>query len=429
MPKLFASEIVIHDHETGAGDPGHGQGQRAGLPPRRRDLPEQLRRRRLAAQAAARCRCAAAASRSRSRARSAAAPQLDAAAATTTADARVHRPARHQRREPRRQRRRRRGGTDVRKVDLVQLAATSHLGSGAKVATARRSCATSARRSATSCATRAGQAREFHNYMLPVELDGQRVFLAGVRDNAGRSLPLPAHPGRRQGQLDGWLRLRARAGRPGAARAGRARATSRWPRRPTSPRWPQQLTRHRARARWRCSPAPRRRARPAADGAPRRPAGAVRLHRDQRARGRARAHLRGAAAHPQRQPVRAAEPQPASRPACRRWPPTTTTQAFMTQAVLSLSDSFFYPAPVLLQLDRLQAGAGQRVPGRARAGQDARLPGRGAADRRRLRDALHPRTPPLGLARRPGGAGGTQAHRGAVDAPGARSTPTPSSSS
>jgi cytochrome c biogenesis protein len=51
MPKLFASEIVIHDHETGRRSRPR-EGQRAGLPPRRGDLPEQLRRRRLAAEAA-----------------------------------------------------------------------------------------------------------------------------------------------------------------------------------------------------------------------------------------------------------------------------------------------------------------------------------------------------------------------------------------
>ena len=28
-----------------------------------------------------------------------------------------------------------------------------------------------------------GQAREFHNYMVPFEIDGQMVLLAGVRDN------------------------------------------------------------------------------------------------------------------------------------------------------------------------------------------------------------------------------------------------------
>ncbi len=38
------------------------------------------------------------------------------------------------------------------------------------------------------------------------------------------------------------------------------------------------------------------------------------------------------------------------------------TQAFMTQAVLSLSDSQAYPAPMVFELHRLQAGPGQRLP-------------------------------------------------------------------
>jgi cytochrome c biogenesis protein len=46
-----------------------------------------------------------------------------------------------------------------------------------------------------------------------------------------------------------------------------------------------------------------------------------------------------------------------------------STQAFMTQAVMSLTDSFFYPAPVLLQLDdfkQVQASVFQvaRAPGK-----------------------------------------------------------------
>jgi len=49
--------------------------------------------------------------------------------------------------------------------------------------------------------------------------------------------------------------------------------------------------------------------------------------------------------------------------------PDEATQAFMTQAVLSLSDSFFYPAPVLLELTgftQVQASVFQvaRAPGK-----------------------------------------------------------------
>ena len=56
MPKLFASEIVIHDRETGEKIPARVEGERAGVPPRHRDLPVQLRRRRLQREAAGACR-------------------------------------------------------------------------------------------------------------------------------------------------------------------------------------------------------------------------------------------------------------------------------------------------------------------------------------------------------------------------------------
>jgi cytochrome c biogenesis protein len=53
MPKLFASEIVIHDRETGEAVPGARRGEPPGQLPRRRDLPVELRRRRLQVKLAA----------------------------------------------------------------------------------------------------------------------------------------------------------------------------------------------------------------------------------------------------------------------------------------------------------------------------------------------------------------------------------------
>lgn len=54
-----------------------------------------------------------------------------------------------------------------------------------------------------------GQAHEFFNYMLPVELDGQRVFLAGERgslDSGYRYMRIPADG---NDSIDGWMHLRA----------------------------------------------------------------------------------------------------------------------------------------------------------------------------------------------------------------------------
>src|SRR5262249_42959969 len=70
--------------------------------------------------------------------------------------------------------------TDVRKVDLVG-SLQEHLGSGAKSSSAK-----TLRNVGPSIGYKlrdaAGQAREFNNYMLPIELEGRRVFLAGLRD-------------------------------------------------------------------------------------------------------------------------------------------------------------------------------------------------------------------------------------------------------
>jgi cytochrome c biogenesis protein len=54
----------------------------------------------------------------------------------------------------------------------------------------------------------AGQAREFHNYMLPVELDGVSVFLLGLRDTPAEPFRYLRIPADENDQLDGWLRLR-----------------------------------------------------------------------------------------------------------------------------------------------------------------------------------------------------------------------------
>ncbi len=81
----------------------------------------------------------------------------------------------------------------------------------------------------------AGQAREFNNYMLPVDMgDGQPVFLLGMRDSPAESfryLRLPADEG---GQLDGFIRLRAALQSPEM----RERAVQRYARKAVDPQRP-----------------------------------------------------------------------------------------------------------------------------------------------------------------------------------------------
>ncbi|NRO96373.1 cytochrome c biogenesis protein ResB [Paraburkholderia sp. NMBU_R16] len=72
-----------------------------------------------------------------------------------------------------------------------------------------------------------GQAREFNNYMLPVDVDGERMFLAGVRlapDDPFRYLRIPAD---QAGTVKEWMMLRAALENP----ALRTQAAERFARR------------------------------------------------------------------------------------------------------------------------------------------------------------------------------------------------------
>lgn len=104
-------------------------------------------------------------------------------------------------------------GADVRKVDLRE-AVESRLGAAHKTVTEK------ALRNVGPSVTYklrdgAGQAVEYHNYMLPVELDGQRVYLLGLREtpqDAFRYLRVPVDE---TDSLDGFVRLRAALIDPG----------------------------------------------------------------------------------------------------------------------------------------------------------------------------------------------------------------------
>ncbi len=98
-------------------------------------------------------------------------------------------------------------GTDVRKVDLRE-AVESRLGAAHKTVTEK------ALRNVGPSVTYklrdgAGQAVEYHNYMLPVELDGQRVYLLGLRDTPQDSFRYLRVPADENDGMDGFVRLRA----------------------------------------------------------------------------------------------------------------------------------------------------------------------------------------------------------------------------
>ena len=106
-------------------------------------------------------------------------------------------------------------GADVRKVDLRE-SVESRLGAANKTVTKKelRNVGPSV---SYKLRDAAGQAREFHNYMLPVDTgDGVPVFLLGVRENPAdpfRYLRVPADD---QSSMDGFMRLYAALGDPAA---------------------------------------------------------------------------------------------------------------------------------------------------------------------------------------------------------------------
>jgi cytochrome c biogenesis protein len=75
----------------------------------------------------------------------------------------------------------------------------------------------------------AGQASEFQNYMLPIEMDGVHVFLLGVRESAAEPFRYLRIPADEEMQIKGWMRLKhalsdAALRQQAAAMLARARA-------------------------------------------------------------------------------------------------------------------------------------------------------------------------------------------------------------
>ena len=112
-------------------------------------------------------------------------------------------------------------GTDVRKVDL-RTSVENHLGAGNKVLTPKelRNVGPSV---SYKLRDAAGQAREFNNYMLPVDTgDGQLVYLWGMRDTVADQFRYLRVPADDQSSYRGFLRLKAALENP----AMRERAVS-----------------------------------------------------------------------------------------------------------------------------------------------------------------------------------------------------------
>lgn len=106
-------------------------------------------------------------------------------------------------------------GNDVRGVNLAEL--SKHLGSGAKPV-GNKQLVNIGPSVIYKLRDAAGQAREYQNYMAPVKLDGQQVFLFGVRDTPAEGFRYLRVPADEDVSVQGWLRLR-QALNDGAMRA------------------------------------------------------------------------------------------------------------------------------------------------------------------------------------------------------------------
>ncbi|NBD21100.1 cytochrome c biogenesis protein ResB [Aquabacterium fontiphilum] len=220
----------------------------------------------------------------------------------------------------------------------------------------------------------AGQAREFHNYMAPVTLDGHAVFLVGVRDTPAESFRYLRVPADEDMSMAGWLRLRAALADPGLRQTAAERLAER-----TNPQSSERVRADLTASARRTlelfagtlSPTPRDGGAPAVDaGQPQ--GGLMALS----------SFIENVVAAEQREEMAGSlirllngtlfelynlSRERAGLPAVGL--EDETTRAFLAQAVLSLSDAVFYPEPVLLTLDGFehrQASVFQvtRTPGR-----------------------------------------------------------------
>ena len=251
-------------------------------------------------------------------------------------------------------------GADVRKVDLGH-ALTQRLGAADKTVTQRQ-----LRNVGPSITYKlrdaAGQAREFHNYMLPVDTgDGAAVFLLGVRNTPAEQFRYLRVPADDEGNIDGFVRLRAALDDP----AQRERAVRRYVAKAVDPARPElgdQLAASAARALGLF-------------------AGAEEV-KGQRASGLQAISDFMEAAVPEAERERAAEvllrilngslfelnALAREGAGLKPLPESEATQRYMTQAVLALSDAPLYPAPMAFELKdfkQVQASVFQvaRAPG------------------------------------------------------------------
>ncbi|WP_312780414.1 cytochrome c biogenesis protein ResB [Acidovorax temperans] len=253
-------------------------------------------------------------------------------------------------------------GADVRKVDLRE-SVESRLGAANKTVTKKelRNVGPSV---SYKLRDAAGQAREYHNYMLPVDTgDGTPVFLLGVREAPSEPFRYLRVPADDQGSMDGFVRMRAALADP----AARDKAVRRYVAQAIEPsrrELAEQLSQSASRAL-----AVFAGAMPAAPG---KPAGGLQAISDfmeanvpEAERSRAGEVLIRILNGTLFELVQLTRENAGLKPLEQ----DDRTRAFMTQAVLSLSDAVMYPAPIAFELKdftQVQASVFQvaRAPGK-----------------------------------------------------------------
>ncbi len=253
-------------------------------------------------------------------------------------------------------------GVDVRKVDL-RASLDKQLGAANK-ADAPKTQRNVGPSVSYKLRDEAGQAREFHNYMLPVDLgDGVPVFLMGMRETPSEPYRYLRVPADAQGSTDEFFRLRAALADP----ALRAQAVRRYAARMVDPSRKDllpQLSASALRALGLFSgaePVPGSRA----PGGLQAVADFMENNVPEAERERAGEMLVRILNGALFELLQVARERAGLKPLAS----DESTQAFMMQAVLALSDAYFYPAPMALQLTdftQLQASVFQvaRAPGK-----------------------------------------------------------------
>ncbi|MGJ7489160.1 cytochrome c biogenesis protein ResB [Variovorax sp. ZT4R33] len=254
-------------------------------------------------------------------------------------------------------------GADVRKVDL-QHSLESRLGAANKTNKPKvlRNIGPSI---GYKLRDAAGQAREYQNYMAPVDTgDGQPVFLLGMRERPEDPFRYLRVPADENGAMDGFTRMRDAL----ADDAVRARAVERYIARASDPQRPElaeQLRASTTRALALFAGTERVKAEATSQGGWQAIAEFMELNVPEAERARAGAVLVRILNEVLFEVLNLSR----ERAGLAVLPGDDKSQAFLTQAVLAMSDAHFYPAPVAMMMTdfkQVQASVFQvaRAPGK-----------------------------------------------------------------